>query len=427
MWARERRELILTRTRRIAAIVEYFPPRLGGDRRIFELLRVFPRDRFEVFFIVVPPSFTLFMTGIQKEAPRSRRVAVEQMHGIIIGYPATLLSLWRRSLIVSHLATLVCMMPKVIRILIELRPDLVVVNNTSAYTGILGYLGSRLTGCKFLADFNDFESEYTAEKVGKRVPRAMRGIVRLSLRLVEDIILKGSGKITTHTHILEEYTRLRFNKEVVYIPDGVNTYAFSPTRISESAVRRLKTELGLGDKGVCVYAGRIDENIGGALLYEVLKLLQKEANAIRCVVVGEGSASLVAEIRKLSTAVFVGLKPPSDVPRYIAAADVVLVPYPLTRSANTVSPLKLFEALAMAKPVIASDLSGIRDVIVNGHNGILVGDNPEEWVQSITQVISNKDLARRLSENGQATAKGYEWRSLSRTFQSVVESILESK
>jgi glycosyltransferase involved in cell wall biosynthesis len=86
--------------------------------------------------------------------------------------------------------------------------------------------------------------------------------------------------------------------------------------------------------------------------------------------------------------------------------------------------VKLFEAFAMAKPVVASDLSGIRDALTNGFNGILVSDNPEQWVRAIEGIIGDREVYDRLAQNAFATAARYDWDLLSRIFQSGIENSL---
>jgi glycosyltransferase involved in cell wall biosynthesis len=412
------------RRKTILVIVEYFPPRLGGDRRIFELLKRFPREQYEITFLVLPPSYTLFMAAIDKKPPHFEEISVEGIRGLVIGYPKTLLALWRRLFPLSHLATLAFLAPIVILYVLRDCPDLLIVNNTSVYSGILGYVASVVTRTKFLADFNDLESQYTIEKIGSRVPKSFHGAAKLCLGLAEDMILTRSRKITTHTLGLKAYAEKRFRKDVVYIPDGVDTELFSPDAIGQDDVKELRKRLGLEDVFVCTYAGRIDENIGGELLYAILKTLERNQIGVTCIVVGEGSPDLIRRIRMLGTVVWVGFKPPLEVRRYIALADAVLVPYPHTKAANYVSPLKIFEGLALGKPVIASDLLGIRDVVLDHYNGILVDQHPESWVEAIREVARDKSTADDLSRNALATVSKYDWGTLSMRFYGVVESIL---
>jgi len=60
----------------------------------------------------------------------------------------------------------------------------------------------------------------------------------------------------------------------------------------------------------------------------------------------------------------------------------------------------MIEAMSYSKPVIASNVGGITDVVIDGYNGILVKDNdPEALAIAIKKLVQNKDLSKKLGEN----------------------------
>jgi glycosyltransferase involved in cell wall biosynthesis len=421
MWGR----LVAETKTRIAIIAEYFPPRLGGDRRIYELVSRLPRSKYKVFFITLPPSYVLFISRMRKESIHDSEASHLGMMAIVIGYPDMLLRLWRKTFLAAYALTLAYLIPRALVGLRRSSPKLIIVNNTSVYTGLMGLFLSLITRTKLLVDFNDLESEYTYEKVQDRIPRSLQGAVRLTLKTLEDIILRRSNSVVTvHTQFLRRYAESKHKKKILYVPDGVDIGRFTPDNVSKADCDALRQRLGLGDARVCVYAGRIDWNIGGRLLLRVLKLLNEKPASIRCLILGEGEPDLIDQMKQLNTTLYLGLRPPEEVPKYIALADVVLIPYPQTRASHSVSPLKLFEAMAMGKPVVASNVSGVRDVIEDGWNGILVDDKPEEWVRAIETVMKDGGLCSRLSKNALATAPKYDWNILSRDFENAITMAL---
>jgi glycosyltransferase involved in cell wall biosynthesis len=67
-------------------------------------------------------------------------------------------------------------------------------------------------------------------------------------------------------------------------------------------------------------------------------------------------------------------------------------------------PLALLEAAAMGKPIVATDIDGVREVIQDGETGLLVPPaNPEKLAEAILRLLQDKDLARKLGENAKAT------------------------
>jgi glycosyltransferase involved in cell wall biosynthesis/ubiquinone/menaquinone biosynthesis C-methylase UbiE len=97
--------------------------------------------------------------------------------------------------------------------------------------------------------------------------------------------------------------------------------------------------------------------------------------------------------------IFTGLR--QDIPQIIAALDLVAFPSTVSHFGRPI-----IEAGAMAKPVIASDLGGPRELVVNGETGFLIpAGDPAKLAEAIVTVLSNGDLARRMGEAGHARAK----------------------
>lgn len=110
---------------------------------------------------------------------------------------------------------------------------------------------------------------------------------------------------------------------------------------------------------------------------------------------------------------FLGKVPPGERFHLIARADICLLP--LINSsigARYTSPLKLFEYMAMGKPLVASDLAAIREVIQHGRNGWLVEpEQPEALAHGIRTLLADGALRDSLGRTAQADASGYSWQS----------------
>jgi len=90
-----------------------------------------------------------------------------------------------------------------------------------------------------------------------------------------------------------------------------------------------------------------------------------------------------------------------DVPRVMADAELVVFPSTVAHFARP-----LIEAGAMAKPVVASDLGGPRELVVHGKTGLLVPScDPDTLAQAIVRVLRDRDLARRMGEAGYRRAR----------------------
>ena len=103
---------------------------------------------------------------------------------------------------------------------------------------------------------------------------------------------------------------------------------------------------------------------------------------------------------------------------YIAAADVVVLPNSGESdiSASYTSPLKLFEYLASGRPLIASDLPSIREVVKSNKHALLVPpDSPKALAAAILHLGANPELARKLAESAQEYAAMFAWPVRART------------
>lgn len=120
---------------------------------------------------------------------------------------------------------------------------------------------------------------------------------------------------------------------------------------------------------------------------------------------------------------FHGHVDPSMVPSYIRALDVcllpnqrVVLPYGGTREnesiADYTSPLKLFEYMSQGKPIVASDLAVLREVVSDGVNGLLCpADDPDAWVAALRRLANDVSLCRRLGDTARRdVVDRYSWR-----------------
>jgi glycosyltransferase involved in cell wall biosynthesis len=108
---------------------------------------------------------------------------------------------------------------------------------------------------------------------------------------------------------------------------------------------------------------------------------------------------------------FVDRVPNADVPAWLAALDVAVMPATRTRHFSyETSPLKVFEYLAAGLPIVASDLPATRLVLRDGENALLA--QPEDaaaMAGAISRLLSNPDLAERLASQGRRDVEGMTW------------------
>ncbi|MEJ2405968.1 MAG: glycosyltransferase family 4 protein [Candidatus Thiodiazotropha sp.] len=92
-------------------------------------------------------------------------------------------------------------------------------------------------------------------------------------------------------------------------------------------------------------------------------------------------------------------------------SDLVILPYqPDLGHADGISPMKLFEAMAAGRPVIASDIPPLREILTHGRNALLADPkDPAAWQAAVEQLRNNPDLAMGLAHQARQDARAYDW------------------
>jgi glycosyltransferase involved in cell wall biosynthesis len=274
---------------------------------------------------------------------------------------------------------------------------------------------------KLLVDYNDLMGLYTFELIGKKMNGLLQRILGRMLILVEDTLVRHGWKVTAITVFIRNYAWTRnVRKDIVVVPNGVDIGLFDPTRVTGEEIR---SKYGVRDgEKLGVYAGRVDEVAGSKIILETAKLL-KHQEKIKFMIVGEGSPEMLNELSKCDNVILTGRVPKEDIPRYLAAADFVFVPFPDNVASHGISPLKLFEALAMEKPVIASAISGIKEAVCLDPNVILVSNDPNCWASAVTELVENSERSIQQGQNSREVVRQkYDFDHLATAFDEVIES-----
>jgi glycosyltransferase involved in cell wall biosynthesis len=197
---------------------------------------------------------------------------------------------------------------------------------------------------------------------------------------------------------LEEFL-LQFNQKVYYIPTGVDTELFKPSLHGLEKGRIIFSWVGTLHKKEYV------ENIEFAL--DCFNSLRKKYSHIFFEITGAGIyGDDLARITKRcddKNIVLRGWQDPATIPEYIATIQAGLFPIARDTKFNRAkSPTKLFEYMAMAKPVVASDIGEASHIIRDGDNGFLA-KTKEEFMRKMQIVIEHSVLRQEMGEKARQT------------------------
>jgi glycosyltransferase involved in cell wall biosynthesis len=123
---------------------------------------------------------------------------------------------------------------------------------------------------------------------------------------------------------------------------------------------------------------------------------------------------------------FTGQVPRDRVPQLLEQADVVVMPHTSTPlSERHASPLKLFEYMAAGRPIVASDLQAVREVLRDGENSCLVrAADPDALASGIAKVLSDVDASERIARTAFSDASDYTWDRRAERLESLLEQAM---
>jgi glycosyltransferase involved in cell wall biosynthesis len=151
---------------------------------------------------------------------------------------------------------------------------------------------------------------------------------------------------------------------------------------------------------VLIAAGRLTWAKGYEDLISALELIVKEDKRIYCLIAGEGELRQKLEVQIRNSGLseqilLLGYLPRIDVLSLMEVSDIFIMP---SRSEGT--PIALLEAAALRKPILATSVGGIPEMLEDGKECILVSSgNLIELANAIKRLMQDKALAERLAEN----------------------------
>jgi glycosyltransferase involved in cell wall biosynthesis len=140
----------------------------------------------------------------------------------------------------------------------------------------------------------------------------------------------------------------------------------------------------------------------------------------------ERTRKLARDLEVLDRVSFRGYLQPTELDAERQAADVFVVPLAdSTMSRHFTSPLKLFEAMAASRPIVASDLPAIREVLTDNVNALLVppGD-PDALAKAIRRLASDDALGTRIAERSRQDVQQYSWDERGRKIAGILRDIV---
>jgi len=247
-------------------------------------------------------------------------------------------------------------------------------------------------------------------------------------RIITELTLKNADCVLTINEALKERVlRMGAPLERTYvIRAGIDIGRFSLST-DDSTIRK---QHGLSEQDVVLFFMGWLYNFSG--IKEVaLQLVDGENFNIKLLVVGDGDA--YKELQKIreryelqDRLILVGKKPYQEIPSFIAAADICLLPaYPTEKIMQDIVPIKIYEYMAMGKPVISTKLPGVM-MEFGEDSGVIYVDKPEDVVGRAIELI-NTGKVNELSSKARNFVRRSSWDSITDEFEKVLEESIKEK
>jgi glycosyltransferase involved in cell wall biosynthesis len=279
----------------------------------------------------------------------------------------------------------------------------------------------------FVSQITDIPFVYTLQGIGTRTNRfVVDALAECYDRTIERFISKNAKKhILLSKSLISRTRKLGVpDSRVVVIPSGIDCTHFDPRR---PEVRRkaaeLRNDFGIPEDVVVVgFVGRLVPAKGLMYLLAAMKQIQREFPNVALLFVGDGpqKAELQSKAKELNLkTVFAGYQ--TDTPPYYALMDVFVLP-----SFFEGLPVVVLEAMAMKKPVVATNVGGTSDLVVDGENGFLVTTkDAEQLASALKKLIKDESLRAKMGNTSREIAqKNFMWDSIVNKVETVYKEVV---
>ncbi|MFL0576517.1 glycosyltransferase family 4 protein [Brevibacterium luteolum] len=257
-----------------------------------------------------------------------------------------------------------------------------------------------------------------------RDPEFANGKIFKFISRMEADAAKAATRVLTLTNALKDemVSRGVDPSKIRVVPNGVDTTRFVP----QPADSDLAKQLGLDGKMIIGYVGSVLDYEGLDLLVESVEDMSNYRDDFHVLIVGDGAdlerlREKVSAMNLDSTITFTGRVEHGQVEAFYSLIDIAPFPRKPLDVCELVSPLKPFEAMAMGKAVVVSDVAAMREFIVHDVNGISHEKGSAiSLTSALNRLLDDPDEVARLGKRAREwVVQNRDWRSIARNIDEV--------
>jgi glycosyltransferase involved in cell wall biosynthesis len=281
--------------------------------------------------------------------------------------------------------------------------DIILCESPPLFLGISALFLRKIKKSKLVFNVSDLWPE-SVEKLG-----IIKNKVLLNLAYkLEKKIYSKSVLVSGQTQGIIENIKLRYpNINTFWLPNGIDYEQFNINCKEDKYRNILQLQK---DDFIILYAGIFGFAQGLETVIEAANILQDKQH-IKFILVGNGPERLslinLTQKRKIKNIIFIENLPRNEIPEIIAACNAYVVPLKKLDIFNSAIPSKLFEPLAIGKPIILGVDGEARKIFIEKSNCGLYyePENPVDLARCVMLFAQNEKLAQQLGENGRKYIK----------------------
>jgi len=251
-----------------------------------------------------------------------------------------------------------------------------------------------------------------AEKVDLQKVRLKPSFVnKAGILIATKLVLSASCIVVTVESYVQYLKRRYGHKEIWYIPHGTSATNRIPIDYAEK---------------VLLMFGHMGPSKGLPIIFRAFENLSKEMKNVKLVVAGDSHPNFpnyLNEMKRVAPQAvdFLGYVQEEDIAKVFSRADVVVLPYSTATGTSGVFHI----ACSYGKPIVATSLPEIRELVTKGASAILVpSGNREALKKAILRILCNKSLANKMSEQNLTFAKREQWPAVAESYEKAYLKLL---
>ena len=300
-----------------------------------------------------------------------------------------------------------------VRLLCDFKYDLVHIHGMTPLQSDLSILASKLSKVKIV-----YTHHFDPQTRGGHLTTLYSYVGKCAVGLA-DAITASTRSYAESSNFLKPFLR-----QVTVIPMGVNSSQFSVVAPHHSMLESFPQIDSF--EGRVLFVGKLIYYKGLDYLFQAFSQMKTSKTCL--IVVGDGVERerltyLARQLRITDRVFFLGAVPDSQLPFVYSIADVVVLPSVSRREAFGIV---LLEAMAAGKPVVASAIPGVSEVVLDGRTGYLVPPrDPVALAAALDSILQDRSIARKMGDEAKRVANSrYDWEHVCKMFFGLYEEKL---